>query len=192
MTCPCECHQRIDEMFKLAGMERLLANKSAYVPERVDFNPDDYLPKRDEPAPFDPFAVVAPIDVERPVAPASEAHTAPITERRTDTGRAAKGALEAQVWEQCVVFAKAGIPATPKMLSNLIADKYHIATPSTGAIGAVFDRWVKLGFAEKNNRPVQFLRFTGEGTWQELEKMKAQFKKAKRHGNNPNRRHFNL
>lgn len=189
-TCACECHVRFDEMFKLAEMERILLNKSAYVPERIDFNPDDYLPTRKEDAPSNPLAPVAPVAVEGALAPPPPVAQPPLTQRRTDTGRAAKGALEAQVWEQCVVFAAASIPATPKMLAELIADKYHIPTPSTGAIGAVFDRWVALGYAEKSARPVQFLKFTGEGTWEELDWMKAKARKAKRHNSNPNRRHF--
>ena len=69
---------------------------------------------------------------------------------------------------------------TPRILADAIAEHYKIPTPSTGAIGAVWDRWSKLGFAKQEKQPVRFLDFEGQGTWDELQILKAKAKRAKK------------
>jgi hypothetical protein len=189
-TCPCECHKRIDDMFKMAEMPRQLIENPEYIPEKVHFDIMDYMKTSDEAVPFSPLATSGPDGVEGHAPDAPRPAAAPLAARRTDTGRAARGGLEAQVWEQCQVFAAGGIEATPKVLADLIADKYKIPTPSTGAIGAVFNRWEKIGFAKQGKKPIRFLGFTGEGTWQELEVIKAKAKRTRKQTQSAARRGF--
>ena len=190
MTCSCKCHVELDEFFKMAGRERVGVQNPKYVIDIKPFNIEDYLPVREETVhsrPVNPMTATA-LEGTTPTPP--EAPHAPLTARRTDTGRAGRGTLEAQVWEQCCVFAAAGIPATPRMLSELIAKKYSIPLPSTGAIGAVFDRWVKYEFAEVERKPLRFVGWTGDGEWETLEKAKAAQKQGARKAASMTRRGF--
>lgn len=178
--CACKCHAEIDEMFKITEMERIEVVNPEYIPERVEFNIFDYLKTPEDEVPFSDVRVNGDGRLEQPVAATTAPAVAPLTTRRTDTGRAARGGLEAQVLEQCQVFAAGNIEATPKMIAEIIADKYKIPTPSTGAIGAVFNRWESLGFAKQARKPVRFTGFTGDGTWVELSQLKARTKRAKK------------
>ena len=178
LTCPCECHWNVDQLFKITGMERQLVPNPEYrTPESEFVIPETVI---------DPLGTVAssgdgvigPDDDERPVAATWTPPAAPLAERRTETGRAARGGLEAQVWEACRTLDAE--PLTPKVIGEWLADKYHIPTPSSGAINAVWDRWDKLGFAKQGKKPNRFLGFTGEGTWEELARLKAKVKGEKR------------
>jgi hypothetical protein len=60
---------------------------------------------------------------------------------------------------------------TPKLIAGVMEDK-GLGIVSTGAIHAVFVRWVDMGFAKFQNRPAQFLGFTNEGTAEELDILK--------------------
>lgn len=178
LTCPCICHYNIDMMFETTGLERKLIPNPEYVPERGEFLMPDIAE--------DPLGVVAstrddidaPPTVEHIVAATDGPATAPLAARRTPTGRAARGGLEAQVWDAC---SNIGVDTpTPKQVSEWIAEKYKIPTPSTGAVNAVWDRWSKLGFAEQAKKPNRFLKFTGEGTWEELARLKGSVKRQEK------------
>lgn len=175
-TCPCVCHWRIDEMFKSTGLERKLVPNPEYVSPVSQFVMPDFAE--------DPLGTVAvaangvigpddnELDVTTPPAPAA----APLAVRRTETGRAARGGLEAQVWDAC--FNMPGEDdLTPKQVVEWIAEKYKIPTPSTGAVNAVWERWVKLGFATIAKKPNRFTGFSNEGTWEELARMKGSAKR---------------
>lgn len=191
-TCACNCHVKLDKMFKDVGMERLLVENSEYTPERVDFNIEDYMKPAEDDAPFSDGGADGPATDEGTTRTATRPSVATLATRRTDTGRAARGGLEAQVFEQCRLFtdAEALDLCIPKNIAERIADQYKIPTPSTGAIGAVFDRWTKLGFATTAKKPVRFVGFTGEGTWTELELMKAKAKRQRKHAQSAIRRGF--
>lgn len=182
LTCPCECHYRIDKMFELGNMERQVVPNPNYVSKKAEF----VMP---EPV-IDPATIVAvtpdgsitPQDPSEPVPVATAAKDAPLATRRTDTGRAARGGLEAQVWDALCHYlgigatqgeVELGQPLTPKLLGEWIAEKYKIPTPSSGAINAVWDRWERLGFAEQAKKPNRFVKFTGSGSWEELVKLKS-------------------
>lgn len=94
----------------------------------------------------------------------------------TLTGRRAKGELE---WEVLVIVERAlsvGVPATPSMISSAIA-----GTPSTGAVQAVLERWVRLGFVMPlTRRPVAVSAFTLEGERLGLQTMKDTAHREKR------------
>lgn len=176
LDCPCECHYRIDQMFKVTGMERQLMPNPEYVAPVIEF----HMPEFTE----DPLGTVAvtsggvivppddELDVTTPPAPA----VAPLAQRRTETGRAARGGLEAQVWDAC--FNMPGDDdLTPKQVVEWIAEKYKIPIPSTGAVNAVWERWVKLGFATIAKKPNRFTGFSNDGTWEELVRTKASAKR---------------
>lgn len=188
-TCPCTCHQSVDKMFEMTGLERKLMPNPEYVPERGNF----VIPVMVD-SPLETVAVTsddvsASLDVETvAIAPPRAAQPALVT-RRTETGRAARGGLEAQVWEACHEL-KIIDPLTPKIISEWIVGKYKIPTPSTGAINAVWERWVKLGYCEIAKKPNRFVKFTGDGSWEELARIKGATKRQKKNSISAARRGF--
>jgi hypothetical protein len=194
-TCPCECHYNLDTLFASVGKTR----------EEEVPNPEYMTPKAEfrMPAVPDPIehapavsedGVTSPPDLEHPLGAASSQSTAPLASRRTPTGRAARGGLEAQVWEACRRWADmpshAHILCTPKLTAEDIAEKYKIPTPSSGAIAAVWDRWEKLGFAEQAKKPLRFTGFTGNSSWEHLQRMKSTRRTVKKAAESAARRGF--
>ena len=178
--CPGECHKTVDMLFEATGMERQEMPNPEYIPDHGDFLP---------PLVADPIGladastvdgVMTPPDDQRPVDTPSVAAATPLAQRRTDTGRAARGGLEAQVWDALQNIK--GEATTPKLVGEWIAEKYKIPTPSSGAINAVWDRWTRIGFCEQAKKPNRFLKFTSTGTWEELMRLKQSGKLQKRIG----------
>ena len=63
---------------------------------------------------------------------------------------------------------------TPHRVSKLV-QKFDALdeAPSTGAVAAVFQRWIDVGFMVANEKPFAFLDYTAEGRAQGLTAMKA-------------------
>lgn len=63
---------------------------------------------------------------------------------------------------------------TPHRVSKLV-QKFDCLdeAPSTGAVAAVFQRWIDVGFMVANDKPFAFLDYTEEGRAQGLTAMKA-------------------
>lgn len=174
-TCPCKCHDDLGKLFEITGAERIVVESSGYVTPPSEFvygklNDDD--PSLN-PGPSDGptgtgEAVVAPIPP--PVARSYEP---------TPSGRAAPGQLEVWVLTQTDIWTVEGFefPCTPVWISKNIAHDEAIPPPSVGAINAVFNRWVALGFATIERSPVRFTGYTEEGKRLGLEKMKEQVKR---------------
>ena len=176
-TCPCECHDMLDKMFAMSKMERILVEKSDYAPPaRTWWMPsDDPLPPLSNSGP-----TTAPVRVESP----APGYVPPHVAREygpTPTGRAARGELESWVQAKCDewLIEKYDFPCTPAWISEEIAKEQGIKPPSVGAISAVFDRWVKLGFAVIEKKPVRFTRYTPDGIWRGLEGLKVDAKRKK-------------
>lgn len=179
LTCPCECHYRVDEMFKATGLERKLVPNPEYMPPVSTFVMPDFAIDPLGPVAVTSGRVIAPDDDELDVTPPPAPAAAPLATRRTETGRAARGGLEAQVWDAC--FNMPGEDdLTPKQVVEWIAEKYKIPTPSTGAVNAVWERWVKLGFSTIAKKPNRFTGFSHEGTWEELVRMKGSAKRQQK------------
>lgn len=164
-------------MFEMSDMERILVDKSEYkAPERTFWMPSDD-PDYWKPSPSNGDSITAPVLVESPAPDA-----VPATLRRafapTATGRAARGELELWVKEACDVWIveKYDFNCTPAWLAEEIGRAKAIKDPSVGAISAVFERWVKLGFAIIEKKPTRFLRYTEDGVRLGLEQMKARAK----------------
>lgn len=178
-TCPCECHEMLWRMAAMTGMERILHENPEYTTPKSEYwmpddNPEDWHSYRKEDEPL-------PIFVD---SPAPEAVPATLVKeyKPTVTGRAARGELEAWVKEQCDIWMIEGYHTrcTPAWISDQIAHDQGIKEPSVGAIGAVFERWTKLGFAVIEKKPTRFVRYTDEGIRLGLEKMKEQSKRRTR------------
>lgn len=177
LTCPCTCHDKLDKLYHMSGMERLPVDVSGYTPKPRTF----WLPSDDPlPALSSPSGTTAPRIIESAVpgrvAPRIERDFAP-----TPSGRAARGELEAWVLEQCDVWVidEEDELCTPAMLATRIGREQGINPPSVGAINAIFERWIKLEFARIEKRPTRFVGYTEEGVRLGLEGMKIQAKRMK-------------
>lgn len=158
-------------------MERIPVDKSNYHPDTHIFwmpSDDDTVPSNgssDDTLPDTPEPLESPVAAN--VAP-SMAHSF----TATPTGRAARGQLEDWVKKQCDIWLIEGyhFPCTPVWISTEIGHDEGVEPPSVGAISAVFDRWVKLGFAVVDKKPTRFSRYTEEGLRIGLDAMKARAK----------------
>lgn len=177
-TCPCNCHSMYDQMFAATDRPRELVNNSEYrAPKNIFWMP----------SPEERIALHASSEVARPDAPtvveSPLPDAVPVTLRRTytptATGRAARGELESWVKDECDIWIveQDGSLCTPVYLANEIGRKQGIKPPSVGAISAVFDRWVKIGFANVEKKPTRFISYTELGVRIGLEGCKD---KAKR------------
>ncbi|RYE95931.1 MAG: hypothetical protein EOO77_41965 [Oxalobacteraceae bacterium] len=84
--------------------------------------------------------------------------------RPTESGRTARGQLEEWVERACGAWLRGDREdeCTTAWVAEWIASEYG-TTPSRGAIDAVWNRWVDIGFAIKMSKPTQFVAFTPDG-----------------------------
>jgi hypothetical protein len=103
---------------------------------------------------------------------------------KTRTGIAAKGQLEERVNSICTFWALCEVKpvdhCTPAWIARIIADRDNIKEPSVGAIGAVFDRWSKIGYAVREYKPVRFTEFTALGKQLGLEGCKEKSRRERK------------
>lgn len=171
-TCPCQCHYDIDQLFAMTGRTRTaeIPNPEYTTPVSEFVIPTEAMVRADNGA-FRPERVSAPVNGERVMLDDVTPTAASLATRVTPTGRAARGGLEARVHE--ALEALGGTP-TPKDVAEWIVEKYKIATPSSGAIRAVWLRWVDIGFCEIAMKPLRFVRFVPEDhSWEALDRAKT-------------------
>lgn len=183
LQCPCKCHQQVDQMFEMLGKERALLSNPEYDPVTTFVTP--YVPfDRTLDTPLESSVTDDPamlgITLEGIATGRVGGQDAALAAYGTPTGRARAGGLEASVHRVTLRLLEAGEVVTPKMVSEAIAEEYEISPPSTGAIGAAWNRWVDLGFATLATKPIRFVGFTGESSWEELSRLKARKKRVKR------------
>lgn len=178
--CPCECHLSYDKMFKMTETTRTLVNNSKWAPPRGEF----WMPTLEERVAALAHSITtdtdAPVHIESP-APDVVPPTLVRSFTPTPTGRAGRGELESMVKRQCDIWLideEGAFNCTPKYLSDMIAKDEKIPAPSVGAIGAIFDRWQSLGFAETGRKPVRFINYTPDGIKLGLEGCKERAKRA--------------
>lgn len=175
--CNCQCHKDIDKMYLMAEMDRVLIENPKYVKPHNPY----WMPNRG-------LDFGMQDEVTGDAAPKSETIPAPISPLEakpkhfveTPTGKRARGQLEQQVLDVCTAFTKGQIEVedlTPTVIANEIDE---IEPPSVGAIGAVFDRWVALGFARCEKKPVRFISFTVDGLMYGLDHLKAKAKREQK------------
>lgn len=171
-TCSCECHAKLDEMFKMTGQPRILVDVSGYKPPERTF----WMPSDDPDFTMDAAPEIVPevgvVVAEKPV------HV-------TVTGRTSRGGLESWVQRECLNWLvdkdpEYGLPV--RIISEEIGRVEGINPPSQGAIAAVFDRWVKYDYAVFAEKPRRFTGLTAQGAEKGLDwcraNYKAQLKKA--------------
>lgn len=173
-TCSCSCHKMITRMFEETGLSRIPVENPEYVPVKSNF----VMPERQIviAAPIlSNSAPVLPPETLESVAPGIVPPTNRATYGPTQSGRAARGELEHWVEDTCStwVVEQEQQSCTPVYISEEIAKKQGIRTPSTGAITAVLERWVLIGFAKIERKPIRFVGFTEDAIKYGLEEMKS-------------------
>jgi hypothetical protein len=169
-----------DQMFAASDMPRELVDNSEWV-----VKPEFWMP-----TPEERIAMHAASEAPRPNAPtiveSPLPEAVPVTLRRsytpTATGRAARGELEAWVKDHCDIWIVEadGSLCTPAYLATEIGRAQGIKEPSVGAISAVFDRWVKIGFATVLKKPTRFEGYTEQGIRIGLEGCKDKMKRSRK------------
>jgi hypothetical protein len=179
-------------MFEMTGTPRILIENPEYKPVKSPF----WMPSLEDrvlmaaaaaAVSFNSKEPSTPVTIESP-APGVVPGTVARSFAPTATGRAARGELES--WVRAVtdewLVENYDFPCTPAWIGEQIAQKQGIVKPpSSGAIDAVLNRWVEIGFAVKEKKPTRFLRYTEEGVEHGLEamKLKAKLKKARQRSN---------
>jgi len=181
-ACTCKCHVEITEMYNITGLERITADNPEYRTPRSPY----YMP---DPLEISRRSSSVLADDDGPVQSARPAIVSPVlpmlpapSRPPTPTGKRARGQLEDEVLRVCGAFVRGELEheiLTPAAIAREIDE---VEPPSVGAIGAVFDRWVKIGFARCEKGPVRFEAFTLEGAEKGLEYMKSKVKREKRIG----------
>jgi hypothetical protein len=179
-SCTCNCHATITKMFEMTGLERTVQQNPSYVPvERTWQLPsvEERLAMRSRKTETAvPTIVASPVPDVLP--PDAVVEFAP-----TESGRRPKGELEDRVkkvtdaWTGMASLGGKMRDCTPAWIAEQIDEENP---PSTGAITAVFDRWVAYGFATVEKKPTRFTGYTPEGVKKGLYTMKAEYSHNKR------------
>lgn len=178
LTCPCECHAVYDQMFKVSGMPRIAVDNSGYKPDYGGF----WLPTLDERIAIRLAEQASQVTV---IAPTREDLNTPIMKRKfneTPTGQMARGQLEELVLHECNAWLldPEGFCSPKYIADEIFRERGGESPPSHGAIGAIFDRWVQVGFADCQRKPVRFVQFTEEGRKLGLDALKERAKLKKK------------
>jgi hypothetical protein len=180
-VCSCTCHVMLDKMFEMLGMERVIQD-----------NPEYHAPVRDYwmPSPEERVAsFIAASNGEARYVESPAPEVVPATVERifapTASGRSARGELELLVKKICDVWAvdREPLNCTPAYISEAVAKAQGWGKPpSQGAVNAVLERWVKLGFATIEKKPTRFTGYTAEGIRMGLDAMKLRAKDQRSRG----------
>lgn len=180
-NCSCECHVSYDQMFSMTQKERVPVDNSGYVTPKSPYS----MPSLEE-------RVMMHAESKKTSAPpvvviASPApDLVPVTIQRmfqpTPTGRSARGELESWVKRVCDEFLveQYDRPCSPAFVSESIEKNEGVKAPSVGAVNAVFERWIKLGFAVIEKKPTRFVAYTEDGVKLGLDALKLRAKDQSR------------
>lgn len=177
--CGCKCHKQIDKMYESAGIPRVAQQSPLWKPPP---SPDLSWLYEDSENPLDALVSTGTQNPARSAEPARD-HGIPVhqpthaPDERTPAGYRRKGQLEDSVNEVCTGYLKGEYQSdengdmTTKHIAHLIDPDNP---PSAGAVQAVLERWVKLGYAEMRRKPVGFQMLTVEGMQKGLARMKEE------------------
>ena len=179
LRCPCKCHLKISTMFQIAESPRVLIDNPEWIGgPTAGFVMPDRTEILKEKAATNQSPDVKVIE--------SDQEDIPVTVLReykpTESGRAARGSLEQNVKLACDAYlrrADATLECSTKWVSEWIAENKEGGLPSRGAINAVFERWLKLGFCMLMYKPTQFVCYTPDGIKFGLDEMKAKAKQRR-------------
>lgn len=175
--CPCECHEVYDELFSMSGRPRVAVDNSEYEPPKLYWMPSPEDRAAMHAASSNGHGDTEPVIIESPLPEA-----VPVTLRRvfapTPTGRAGRGQLETWVKEACDewVVEKYEHICSPAWIAEWIIKNKGVATQSQGAVNAVFERWIKLGFAVIEKKPTRFIKYTEAGIKSGIDALKIKAK----------------
>lgn len=178
VTCPCDCHTQLSRIADLTGTERVLIDNSTWTSGN-QFVQVSLTESVQAAALVKPNAILIPSALPELMPSTVQREFAP-----TGTGRAGRGELEDRVQrgvQRWVTRLNAGEDppsCTPPYLSLEIQQHDNLEkAPSTGAIDAVFKRWLEIGYALIGSKPTRFVAFTPAGIRDGLEVMKARAKR---------------
>ena len=163
--CPCKCHEQVTMLFKMSDLPRdILLNPEYHRPETTFVLPRFGIDYGRGSALWRDREDDEPITARKP----EEFTTTP-------SGRIQSGGLESMVHAvfQAWLQKPNGIQFIPTFVSASVSAMYDTKAPSTGAVGAVFDRWHQIGFAIQEKKPVRLVSITEAGRKEGLEMMKA-------------------
>ena len=177
--CPCDCHKMYDQMYSMSEMDRVVVDNSGYSPPHNTY----WVPTLEErvalSASSNSVGMIAPVVIESPLP-----DSVPTTTRRsfapTPTGRSARGELESWTKDVCDEYLVENYkaPCTPMYVAEQIGKNEGIKPPSSGAVNAVFERWIKMGFAIIEKKPTRFVGYTTAGIELGLDVLKLKIKMA--------------
>lgn len=171
MFCNCDCHEKLDRMFSMTDTPRIEVDNPKYIRPKSSF----WMPDRT----MEGVTVSEDGEEVRQATTLLEVNTSRHF-NDTNTGKRARGQLEYEVLNVCKNFVK-GVLEVEVLTPGFIALEIdEVEPPSVGAIGAVFDRWVKLGFAVCEKSPVRFTSFTADGIQYGLDNLKAKARADKK------------
>lgn len=181
-TCYCTCHGLLDMMFEASGMERTPQQNPLYVPDRLTA----WMPTAEERIALanERKAPERQIIIQPSVLPDVLPPREIMQRSETPSGRRVRGGLEDEVrkiTDMWTAIASAGKidNCTPAWIADMIDAEYP---PSTGAITAVLERWIIVGFATVEKKPTRFTGYTTAGISKGLQVLKVEFKNKKRMG----------
>jgi hypothetical protein len=177
-TCKCRCHPEVQDEEMLAFIASTLGDEAvAALPTAPALNGPTVPITLPEAVPV----LVMPADADVPTAPGLPPNHADDIPEQLESGRRARGSLDFEVKTACdkylTVYGTGTNGLTPQVCAKMIdAD----SPPSSGAVDAVWRRWVSLGFAVMGSKPVHFAGYTAEGVEKGLHRMKYEAKRRKR------------
>jgi hypothetical protein len=169
--CGCECHGVFDQMAEFIK-EQLGADVVVPTAPAIALSPRSNVPT--------PVAANVTVATDRSTAARTHPGLPPDhpgdEPQSTGNGRRARGSLDWEVKKVCDAWVSTGtdVPLTPKMASALIDG----GQTSTGAVDAVWRRWVQIGFAITASKPTRFIGYTEKGIEKGLHRIKFEKKKA--------------
>lgn len=174
--CDCSCHTKINQMYEMTGAARIELQNPEYVPAP---NPDlSFLHDDADAATTAAVGRITAPPREKPSSVAVGLRETARTFTATATGHRQRGQLETEVQLVCNRHMVGEIEGmlTTKAIAFFIDPENP---PSQGAIGAVLERWAKMGYATIGSKPLRFTGYTVEGMSKGLEKMRAEQKRRR-------------
>ncbi|AKJ72494.1 hypothetical protein GMA7_57 [Gordonia phage GMA7] len=173
--CTCTCHAKFNRMYEMAGAERQVHQNPNYVPV-IHPSFAEYFsvsPELDGES-LGVTTTTRTIDQPSEIVPSVKVSVREFTQ--TSSGYRQRGQLELEVQQVCIKSMNGEFSErlTPQFIAEQINPE---SPPSTGAIGAVFNRWEAIGYAKIHRKPLYFAHLTVEGMRDGLEACKRRNKR---------------
>jgi hypothetical protein len=179
ITCPCDCHTKLSRIAWLTNTERTLVDNSTWVSDRTAFVQVSLTESMQAAALAKPTATLVASELPGLAPDMIVREFAPTASGRTQRGQLEVWVMAAtQSWLAQRMRGEEMPMCTPQWVSDNILKGGHVSkAPSTGAIDAVFKRWIEIGYANIGLRPTRFISFTPDGVRLGLDVLKARAKR---------------